>query len=153
MDKTGVFRGDPGLLVAFREGGREALERVYRGHAPSMERYLRGLGRGSGIAELGQASVVADLLQEVFIRAFSDDARRAYDGIRDYAGYLTAIARNCFIDLLRSRGREVLTDPEDLPFDADVGADAEQAYDPCVRAVLAAYLADLRASLWSVYEQ
>jgi DNA-directed RNA polymerase specialized sigma24 family protein len=62
---------------------------------------------------VARATVIADLVQEVFVRAFSTDARHAYDGRREYGHYLAAIARNCFIDLLRARRREILIDPED----------------------------------------
>src|SRR5262252_1647314 len=109
------FVDDPALLVSFREGKREALERVYRAYVRSVDRFLHFLVHGSGSSELRQASAVGDLLQEAFVRAFSADARRSYDGLRDYGPYLMTIARNCFVDALRARGHEVLKAPEDLP--------------------------------------
>jgi hypothetical protein len=112
LEKTGVFQSDPCLLGSFRVGQREALERVYRSHIRFVERYLRAMARARGLIELSQSSVVADLIQDVFVRAFATRARLSYDGVRDYGGYLGAIARNCFIDLLRTRGREVPTAPE-----------------------------------------
>jgi RNA polymerase sigma factor (sigma-70 family) len=153
MSQAGVFPDDPGLLMAFREGRREALEMVYLLHVRLVEQNLRAMARARGLTELSQASVVADLLQDVFVRAFSDDARRAYDGVREYRKYLGAIARNCFIDLWRSRSREVLTSPDDLKLETDSGMGAADSYDPRVAAVLARYIADLRITLKGVYEQ
>jgi RNA polymerase sigma-70 factor (ECF subfamily) len=54
-----------------------------------------------------QPDDLADLVQEVFVRAFSEKGRRAYDGLREYGPYLYAIARNVLIDWARVRGREI----------------------------------------------
>ena len=54
-----------------------------------------------------QPQDLADLVQEVFMRAFSREGRQAYDGLRDYGPYLFAIARNVLVDWARVRGREI----------------------------------------------
>src|SRR5262249_23702506 len=146
------FRDHPELLVLFREGEKEVLERVYRAYVRPVERYLRALSR-TNAAELGQPSAIADLLQEVFVKAFSADARRSYDGLRQYGPYLATIARNCFIDALRARGREVLKAPEQLPADLEAAPEPTPAWDPEVLAVLNGYLAELPPALKGVYEQ
>src|SRR5689334_18639017 len=105
--KMPLFEDAPGLLVAFREGNPEALSTVYRHYVRAVDGYLRALARRAGTPDLCQASAVADLLQEVFIRAFSPSARLGYDGLRDFGPYLNTIARNCFIDTLRKRKVEV----------------------------------------------
>jgi RNA polymerase sigma factor (sigma-70 family) len=149
-----VFRTQPGLLQAFRDGRRDALETVYRAHVRAIDRYLRALARASGNLELGQASSIADFLQEVFVRAFSAAGRRGYDGVRDYAPYLATIARNCFIDALRARGREVLTCPHDLPLTIDDdNVEAEGWCEPRTLAVLTAYVSALDEPALGVYEQ
>jgi RNA polymerase sigma factor (sigma-70 family) len=148
-----AFPVDQELLSAFRRGQREALERVYRAHVRGIEGYLRALVRRAGSSDLAQPSAIADLLQEVFTRAFSDRARQAYDGVRDYGAYLGTIARNCLIDQLRVRGREVLTDGSDHPFEASADADQDYDRDPQVTAVLTAYLAGLEPALRAVYDQ
>jgi RNA polymerase sigma factor (sigma-70 family) len=152
-----VFRGQPDLLRAFREGRRDALETVYRAHVRAVDRYLRALARRCGDHALAQTSTIADLLQEVFVRAFSDAGRNGYDGIRDYAPYLTSIARNCFVDAQRARGREVPTPPDDLSLAVDCTfdtADAEPGWcEPRVLEVLAGYLRDLGPEISGVYEQ
>jgi len=153
MQRVGLFREHPELLVAFREGKREALERVYRAYSHSIERYLLALGRPGGAAEVLHASAVADLVQDVFIRAFSADARRSYDGLRDYGGYLSGIARNCFIDALRARSREVLVDPADISFDIDDAPEPEDWCDPRTLAVLESYLGGLAPVLHGVYQE
>ncbi|HEX7480208.1 MAG TPA: sigma-70 family RNA polymerase sigma factor [Polyangiales bacterium] len=47
-----------------------------------------------------------DGVQEVFVRAFEERARLAYDGLRPYKPYLLRIARNLRIDQLRASGRQ-----------------------------------------------
>jgi RNA polymerase sigma factor (sigma-70 family) len=149
-----VFRTQPRLLEAFREGHHAALETVYRSYARPIDRYLRALARMTGSLELTQASWIADLLQEVFIRAFSTAGRRGYDGVRDYAPYLTTIARNCFVDAQRARGREVPTSPDDLTVALEALADDADGWcEPKTLAVLNAYIDGLDAAVRGVYEQ
>jgi RNA polymerase sigma-70 factor (ECF subfamily) len=149
-----VFRDHPELLSPFREGQPAALDRVYRFYVRSVDKYARTLARSSNIPELGQASAVGDLIQDVFIRAFSDSARGSYDGLREYGPYLMTIARNCFIDGVRARGREVLKAPEELAQDADdVIPSSRRSADPAVMAVLQTYLNGLSSELRGVYEQ
>jgi RNA polymerase sigma factor (sigma-70 family) len=144
----------PRLLEPFRAGRRDVLEQVYRFHVRHVDGYLRALTAASGAIRLRQASTVADLLQEVFMRAFSPSARAAFDGVRDYQPYLTTIARNCFIDLLRARCPEISTEPDDLDIEASREdlASAEPS-DPRIQAVLLEYLAGLGPELRGVYEQ
>jgi RNA polymerase sigma factor (sigma-70 family) len=149
-----LFREDAQLLAAFREGRREALERVYRAYARQVAQFVRALARETGHASLGQTSAVVDLVQEVFIRAFSVTARREYDGLRDFAPYLMTIARNCFVDALRARGREVLKNPEDLAsMLADSPPEPGGFCDAKTLAVLTRYIDELPAPLKGVHER
>jgi DNA-directed RNA polymerase specialized sigma24 family protein len=147
------FLASPGLLAAFRAGEREALDTVYRTYLGAVAHFLRALARDSGDPELAQSSVVADLLQDVFVRAFSDTGRRGYDGIREYGPYLKAIARNRFIDARRMRGREVLTSPDDpcLTGEYECG-EVPGCCEPRARRVLAVYLRSLEPRVRCVYE-
>ncbi|MGC4093584.1 MAG: RNA polymerase sigma factor [Polyangiaceae bacterium] len=148
------FAENPDLLGAFRAGERRALEQVYRTHVRPIERYVYSLCRAAGAYELLQTSTLADLLQEIFIRAFSHNARQAYDGVRDYQHYLRAIARNCFVDALRARGREVLKAPEEFLLDpCEPEAEPDAHCDPRIVAVLQAYLGELTPGLDGVYRQ
>ena len=153
---TGVplFREEPELLRGFREGRPDVLERVYRTYVRAVDRYIRSQARAIGHPELAQASAVADIVQEVFMRAFSVGARAAYDGLREFGPYLSAIARNCVIDALRGRGREILKKPDELSLIlADAPTEDEELVDPKVAAVLTRYVRELPRELAGVYEQ
>lgn len=145
------FETNPDLLVPFREGRRDVLDKVYRAHVRSVERCLHGLARRHGARELVQRGALADLLQEIFIRAFSTSARASFDGVRSFGTYLNAIARNCFVDAVRAAGREVLNSTEDL----DLLEEAEPIFyvEPAMRAVLTDYLSALPEPLHGVYNQ
>jgi RNA polymerase sigma-70 factor (ECF subfamily) len=149
-----MFADDRELLVAYRAGRRDALERVYRTYARDVDFTLRTLARASGYAEISQTNGIADLLQEVFVRAFSPAARNAYDGIRDFKPYLLTIARNCFLDALRAMGREIPRRSEELALalDADV-TELDGWADPRVVAAVDGFLRTLPAAVQGVCEQ
>jgi RNA polymerase sigma-70 factor (ECF subfamily) len=150
-----LFRNHPELLVPFREGRRDALEEVYRTYVRSVDRYIRALARASNAPWLARSEAVPDLVQDIFLRAFSRDARNSYDGLRDYGPYLTTIARNRFVDALRVSGREIPKDSQELAARIDAQAPPEdaEAGDPRISAVLARFVADLPPTLRSIYEQ
>jgi RNA polymerase sigma factor (sigma-70 family) len=150
-----LFLDHPELLPAFREGRREALDRVYRTYRRSVERNLRALAHVHGAVELAQASAIADLSQEVFVRAFSETARRGYDGLRAFGPYLASVLRNCFIDALRARGREVLREPAELRVELEgmVQASDDVGLDPQMGLLLSKYIAGLPPALAGVYQQ
>jgi RNA polymerase sigma factor (sigma-70 family) len=148
-----IFQGEPALLDAFRRGERWALERVYRSHVRTVDRYLGALAHAAHTPELIQPDSIADLLQEVFVRAFSRGARAAYDSERPYGPYLRRIAKNLLIDQLRARGRSVEESFELLPDSDSIPSDYGEHADPHVNAVLASYLAGLPSELREVYEQ
>jgi RNA polymerase sigma factor (sigma-70 family) len=89
---------DSALLAAFREGRREALERVYRHYVGDVVAFLAR--RFPSRAELEAVT------QEVFIRAFSDSARAGYDGLRPYRAFLLGVARNTAMRALERRAGE-----------------------------------------------
>jgi RNA polymerase sigma-70 factor (ECF subfamily) len=108
-----VFRGQPELLQRFRAGEPGALEAVYRTYVDRVAGILRFGFRVASTSAIvsgltGNAHDTADLVQEVFMKAFAPAARLAYDGLRDYAPFLYAIARNVAVDWARRGGREVL---------------------------------------------
>jgi RNA polymerase sigma factor (sigma-70 family) len=149
-----IFDDDPLLLGAFRAGEDAALAAIYRGHSEAVGAHLAMLARATGAFELAQPSAVADLLQEVFARAFSASARRSYDERRPYGPYLNAIAKNCFVDLLRKRRRDLTRECQD-PASLEQGPGARDD-DECERALLTVvetYVSGLSAPLRDVYEQ
>jgi RNA polymerase sigma-70 factor (ECF subfamily) len=148
-----ILKNDPELLAAYRQGRRDALERVYRYYVRGVERYLRALARSAGKAELAQAGVISDLLQDVFVRAFSDSARRAYDGQREFGPYLATVARNCLIDAQRAHGRELLLGEPEIMLQIEASATHEDRWsDPKLMSVLTGYVAQLPPALRSLYE-
>lgn len=109
---------DRELLAAFREGEREALERVYKHYVMEIAAYLKhGFTYTSGgtprvFAGFRAPSELDAAVQEVFIRAFEPQTRMAYDGLRAYGGFLIGIARNvAFKEVERAAVRDRRTEP------------------------------------------
>lgn len=146
------FEGNPELLVPFREGRRDVLDKVYRAHVRSVERCLCALARRHRAEELVRRGALADLVQETFIRAFSAGARASYDGVRSFGSYLKAIARNCFLNARGTIERELLDATGDL-YSREQEADSRSYIEPAVRAVLIHYLSALPEPLSGVYAQ
>lgn len=100
---------DRPTLERFRAGDREVLAEVYRTFAPDIGKMARfGFSFRSGTEVhrfygFSQAFEQQDLVQEVFIRAFSESARMSYDGLTPYESYLKGILRNLVIDEARRR--------------------------------------------------
>lgn len=139
------------LLDGFRTGRRDALEQVYWEHVDGVEMLVRAALRS--LNDFSSANV-ADVMQEVFAKAFSDRARASYDGDREYGPYLRQIARNTLVDWLRSNRQDVSFvplnlddlsgcsgldgDPTGAGFPADLVAVAERfvlGLEPALRAV------------------
>jgi len=101
------------LLQRFRRGEAKALRQVLAHYAPLISGLLRrGFGFNVGGERIrfgGYESTfdLEDALQEVFRRAFSENARLNYDGLRPYKAYLGAIARNTVINEYQARKRKL----------------------------------------------
>ena len=109
------------LLEGFRRGERDALYKVYNHYVDQVDLLLR-LGfiisrTGHRIPGVPDRDRRADLLQEVFARAFTEKARLSYDGVRPYRPYLLRIARNLLVDQARKSGTQALLGKQE-----DVGA-------------------------------
>jgi RNA polymerase sigma-70 factor (ECF subfamily) len=121
------LRSRAGLLVRFRAGEPDALAEVYWAYFDQVERLVRHgcyhvrAGRGAP-----RTHEVADIVQEVYIRAFSERVRLAYDGLRDFGPYLTSIARNVIIDWARKRDHHLSFDELDFDLE-DEGAESSGA--------------------------
>lgn len=104
-----LLSSDRRLLEGFRRGDQEALATVYREYAPGIAAFLtKGFtfsskGRKLQFNGYHQPFDLENALQETFVRAFSDRARLAYDGLSPYRSYLTAIARNLVLSEFRNR--------------------------------------------------
>ncbi len=106
------------LLAAFREGKRDALERIYRHYVNEVATFLRGgftyLSDGRPQAFGGfRALELEAVVQDAFIRAFSASARASYDGLRPYRAFLFGVARNVALGALERRGAGTRLEPLD----------------------------------------
>jgi len=154
-----IFRTDRALLEKFRAGAPEALARVYWEYVRKVERLLSaGFEVSCPGTRVGgacrQPQDLADLVQDVFLRAFSEKGRHRYDGIRDYGPYLYAIARNVLVDWARVRGREIpssWTELEAAMEPASVAEDPAPWADPATMRVVEEYLRALPQNLREVH--
>jgi RNA polymerase sigma-70 factor (ECF subfamily) len=139
-------------FVAFRRGDREAAARVYRDHIDMVERYVRtALFRASRLS----AANLADVVQDVFEKALSRRARESYDGSREYAPFLMAIARNALVDWLRKTGRELPEGDLDMHFAPALSSAwvaENETYGPELLAAVSNYVESLPAALRAVHE-
>jgi RNA polymerase sigma-70 factor (ECF subfamily) len=143
---------EPGLIRAFRRADHDALERVYRLHVGDVERVVR-----RALLRIGrlQAANLADIVQDVFEKAFSIAGREGYDGSRDYLPYLMTITHNAFIDWTRRLGREIPGSHiiEVLERNAEAPASEEPIFTSSIIALTNNYLAELPAELLAVHRQ
>jgi RNA polymerase sigma factor (sigma-70 family) len=101
------------ILEAYRAGRREAWEAIYEHYYDDVRRFVTQgfsfMSQGQAIRWRGCPDLLEaeDILQEVFIRAFSEEARSSYDGLRPFKNYLLAITRNAVLQSLRRSGRLV----------------------------------------------
>jgi RNA polymerase sigma factor (sigma-70 family) len=103
-----IFQGNRALLDAFRRGDRPALTAVYRAYATDVAALVRRGFRDGGqsaVPGIRESDGQRDAVQEVFVRAFSEKARLAFDGLSPYRPYLMRIAKNLMIDQARKSGR------------------------------------------------
>jgi RNA polymerase sigma-70 factor, ECF subfamily len=154
-----VFRNRADLLQRFRAGDRDALEEVYWAYVDKIEKIARHgvLLPGSGGGRVGrrnQPQDLADLVQEVFIKAFAPPARKAYDGLRDYGPFVFTLARNVIVDWARRHGREIPTLSTEMERLADAPAlDREDAaIDAADLAIVTAFVNGLSPELRAVHD-
>ena len=142
---------EDGVFAAFHRGERETLERIYREHLEEVRATVKyGLWRARRLT----TENVADVVQEVFAKAFRDEIRRRYERERPYAPFLRALARNVLIDWLRRSQREVLFElcsefsDDGVRNSGDSAVSAERDDVSTVRR----YLVNLEPELRVVYE-
>jgi RNA polymerase sigma factor (sigma-70 family) len=156
-----VFAGKPELLVRFRQGDSSALETVYWAYVERVTRIVQAVAKTS-IAATGERvwfgrTELGDLVQEVFVRAFSPESRRRYDGDRPYGPYLGQIARNVVADHWRLSLRHVVLDVtpllDALSVETEAMGRAPQHWaDQETIAVVERYLASLEPDVRRVHE-
>ncbi len=146
---------DRELLAAFREGRAAVLARVYHALVDDVFR-VAALGfvtRNGSIRPERDPDEQRAIVQDVFVRAFAERARMAYDGLRPYRPYLLTIAKNVMIDRARTRSTEAARTSE-IDVDAIIAADAaipgeveETLEQQQLRAAAAAYVTTLDEEL------
>ena len=156
-----LLRSDPRLLAAFRAGERAALERVYWHYVDVVTEIAR---RGALFANGGQvggavAHDLPDLVQETFVRAFTERARLAYDGLREYRPYLATICRNLMADWARKRGREIPSELDPQTHEGESSgsapsspAEPEPWADEATIKLVESYVQSLEPPLLQVYD-
>lgn len=109
-----VFEGKRALLDAFRRGDRAALTDIYARSVHEVAMLVRNgfsVGTEGGVVPgVREPQRQLDLIQEVFLRAFSEKARLSYDGLSPFRPWLMRIAKNLVIDEARRSGRLVALD-------------------------------------------
>jgi RNA polymerase sigma-70 factor (ECF subfamily) len=141
------------VAEAFKAGKREALDRVYREHLRGIESLVRvGLWR----AGCYNAANLADVVQEVFAKAFSPRVRAGYDPARDLGPYLRQLARNGLIDWLRNSRNDVAGDVDLDSLHGDAGPLSEPDAGPFPAEMVDTtrrFVSGLSPELRSVHEQ
>jgi len=126
-----VFEENKQLLNNFRQGTAEALSAVYLRYVDDVAAVLRRgfmlQAKDTRVPGVPSAETERDLVQEVFVRAFAEKARRAYDGLRPYRPYLIQIAKNLLVDYFRKQGREFHVEQDDQ---LDRIAEPESSFSP-----------------------
>jgi RNA polymerase sigma factor (sigma-70 family) len=151
-----VFVGDHDLLRRFRAGDREALSTVYWHYVGAVDALLRRSLAATGWGwDTSMCADVADIAQEIFVKAFADKARHAYDPQRTYKPFLMSIARNALVDYLRGLSREAKLDIAQidglLMVDDAPPTEPLPWTDPQLMLVVEGYVAGLAAPERSVY--
>lgn len=101
------LKGNPQLVERFRRGDRELLTELYHAHVNEIRRVLQGgfsfSSRGEAVRFRGfrEPFRLQEVLQEVFVHAFREKARLAYDSEQPYLPFLVTITRNWVIDRYR----------------------------------------------------
>jgi RNA polymerase sigma-70 factor, ECF subfamily len=127
---------DRALVAAFRRGDRAALTVVFRTYVDDVTRQVRK-------SRLVEHEVEA-MTQDIFMKAFADDARARWDGLRPFGAWLSTMTRNALIDRARKERRLDFRAPEDLPELVD---DSPSAADDVDAKELAAILSTFRGAM------
>lgn len=107
---------DPQLLLAYRNGSKNAFLALYNRHATSLRRFLQGGFSFSSQGKLCRFRGVdagmdtEALVQETFARGFAKKTRENYDGVRPFQTYLFSIAKNLVLRECHHRDRLISTD-------------------------------------------
>jgi len=148
-----IFVNNEELLRRFRAGETQALCEVYSRYVAAVKTALNCCARTLRV-QVGGRLDVADIVQDVFIKAFSERARLSYDARFGYKPFLLAVARNAFIDELRRQSREIHLDEThvDCSALAEIAPDEQVPWaDPQLTTLVARHLAELNVQERAIY--
>ena len=110
-----LLRDNAEIRTAFRQGERRAMEAVYRAYEPLVRIVVsRGF---SGFRGFRSPADQDDMIQTVFMSAFEESTRLAYDGVSSYTSFLRGIAQNKVRQKLSKDARFNRTDGAPVPED------------------------------------
>jgi RNA polymerase sigma factor (sigma-70 family) len=134
--KGDPLESDRTWSAAFKRGERTALARVFHTYADDVARQVRA-------TRVSEADVES-LVHDVFVKAFADNARTSWDGLRPFGAWLNTLTRNVLIDRARRERRLDVRAPADMPLQVDDRPDAAAHHD---ERELTAALAAFRGTL------
>jgi RNA polymerase sigma-70 factor, ECF subfamily len=156
-EPVALFRDTPEFLERFRAGSRDAMETVYCAYVGRVERWVRrGFHSRRGAQFPGvRLADLEDLVQEIFVRAFSVKARLSFDGMRDYGPFLYTITKNLVIDWSRKQGREVPIDGREAEFATETAVPKEEPpwTDPETERIVETFVQNLPKELVAVHRE
>jgi RNA polymerase sigma factor (sigma-70 family) len=127
------------LLDAFRRAEPEALRRVYLAYIQEVAGFLRaGFNFTSGdntfrFVGYGEPEDLKDVLQETFMNALGESARRGYNGLTPFKAYVLGIAKNVVLQRFR---RDLTRVSRFVPLPDPAGS--EQAVPECLQSSMPA---------------
>jgi RNA polymerase sigma-70 factor (ECF subfamily) len=107
------------LIERFRAGDPDAVREIYRAYGGAVHTVATSLVRDPELA--------AEVVQQTFVKAWR--AAQQYDGTRDLAPWLYAIARNTAVDVLRAELRPTRGGHEPEVEVADESESFERAWE------------------------
>lgn len=102
-DNTDLLRDDAATREAFRRGERSAMAQVYTEYHPLVQTICaHGFGGFRGFFSSADRE---DAVQQIFMAAFEERTRLAYDGLKPYGSFLRGVAQNTIRRMLEKRTR------------------------------------------------
>ena len=98
---------------------RDTLEQLYHQHFPKTYR--------TAYMVTGNAQLAEDATQEAFLKAFSNF--HTLKEIGKFGSWISVIATNCAIDIIRKNKRIILTDQQEKYLNTDTGNSPQDSWE------------------------
>ena len=109
-------------MYRIRSGDKNALKEIYEEYNDYIFHLLLSL--------IGNYQDAEDITVEFFIKLWDQSDRFVPGG--GHKRWMTVIARNMALDFLRSRGREIPVEPQDVGTQIDADPQIEKGYDEVI---------------------